>query len=224
MAKLGRALLTLDSKRLPVRIIPATRAMLESVAGALDEPEASRFRGLLDPATADATLDDLGAAAGPFDYVLHNTASPNLVQGGFKINVIPSEVSVDLDCRMLPGVRTEELLAELSELLGPDAELSVIRENPMMPEPQLGAYFETLREILREADPDAASFPSVSAGGTDARHFAKLGIQTYGFLPHNWDTEVHYERRMHDSDERVPVAALEFGTLAIREAIRRYRG
>jgi len=93
-----------------------------------------------------------------------------------------------------------------------------------MPEPELGPFFETLRQILREADPDGTPIPYLVSGGTDARHFAQLGIRTYGFLPHNFPEGVAYERAMHDADERVPVSALEFGTDAVHQAILRYRG
>jgi acetylornithine deacetylase/succinyl-diaminopimelate desuccinylase-like protein len=93
-----------------------------------------------------------------------------------------------------------------------------------MPEVELGGFFETLCGVLREADAEGTPIPYLMSASTDARHFAKLGIRTYGFLPHNFPDRVPYERTMHDADERVPVSALEFGTTAIHRAIERYRG
>ena len=221
MAKLGRALEALNSRRLQVHHTPATRLMLESFRDALDGPERADFEGLLDPDQADHVLDRLGPAGRRWDALLHNSFNPTLVQGGIKLNVIPSAVTLDLDCRVLPGVSAEDLVGELTQLLGPDAELEVVRQSPRMPEPQLGGYFETLREIVRERDPGAVPVPFVTTGGTDARHFAQLGIQTYGFLLYNQEG---IEERMHDADERASVESLEFGLAALEEAIRRYRG
>ncbi|HEX6547654.1 MAG TPA: M20/M25/M40 family metallo-hydrolase [Candidatus Dormibacteraeota bacterium] len=224
MAKLGQALLTLDQARLPVHLSTATRMMLEGIRDALDGAEAERVGRLLHPATAEAALQELGPAGRRLDPLLHNTVNATLVRGGLKINVIPSEVEVDLDCRLLPGQTAEGWLSELRGVIGDAPRLEVVRENPAMPEPELGPFFDQLCAILREADPSGTPIPYLVSGGTDARHFARLGIRTYGFLPHNWGADVDYESRMHDADERVPVSALEFGTNAVHEALRRYRG
>jgi acetylornithine deacetylase/succinyl-diaminopimelate desuccinylase-like protein len=224
MARLGRVLTTLDANRLPVHISAATRMMLEGMRDALKGEPAAKVGRLLDPVQADAALDELGQEGRKLDPLLHNTANATMVQGGLKINVIPSEVTLDLDCRLLPGQTAEGLHSELRALLGPDLELEVLRRNPDMPEPELGPFFETLCAILREADPEGAPIPYLVSGGTDARHFSRLGIRTYGFLPHNFAAGTDYERGLHDADERVPVSALDFGTRAVHQALIRYRG
>ncbi|HEY8643231.1 MAG TPA: M20/M25/M40 family metallo-hydrolase, partial [Candidatus Dormibacteraeota bacterium] len=225
MARLGRALVALDTHRTPVHIGAATRLMLEGLRDGLREGETRDLVArLLDPEQTDAALDALGEVGWTLDPLLHNNVNATMVRGGIKINVIPSEIELDLDCRLLPGQTAEDWLGELRGVIGEDAELSIMRQSPAMPEPELGPFFETLRAILREADPDGTPIPYLVSGGTDARHFAQLGIRTYGFLPHNFPKGVAYERAMHDADERVPVSALEFGTAAVHEAILRYRG
>jgi acetylornithine deacetylase/succinyl-diaminopimelate desuccinylase-like protein len=78
-----------------------------------------------------------------------------------------------------------------------------------------------LGEILRERDPRGVAFPALLPGYTDARHFARLGIQTYGFLPltlpKGFPTGL-----VHAPDERVPADAVRFGAECVYEAIRRY--
>jgi len=108
--------------------------------------------------------------------------------------------------------------------LDPGVELSILGEGKMMPDPELGTFFETLCDILREADPGCVPIPSLMSGATDAMNFAQLGIRTYGFLPHNFPEGAGYESTMHGVDERVPVGALEFGAAAIHHAVERYRG
>ena len=50
------------------------------------------------------------------------------------------------------------------------------------------------------------------AGGTDAKHFASLGIAGYGFSPLALPRGYDYGAMIHAVDERVPVEALGFGT------------
>jgi acetylornithine deacetylase/succinyl-diaminopimelate desuccinylase-like protein len=59
-------------------------------------------------------------------------------------------------------------------------------------------------------------------GTSDARHFARLGIQTYGFLPLRLPKGFTPIGLVHGADERVPVDALEFGTQAILRALQRF--
>ena len=225
MAGLGRALVALDTHRTPVHIGTATRLMVEGLRDGLEAGDLrDQVARLLDPGQTDAALDTLGEVGWTLDPLLHNNVNATMVRGGIKINVIPSEIELDLDCRLLPGHTAEGWLEELRAVIGEDAELSIIRQSPNLPEPELGPFFETLCTILREADPEATPIPYLVSGGTDARHFAQLGIRTYGFLPHNFPEGVAYERAMHDADERVPVSALEFGTDAVHQAILRYRG
>ena len=64
--------------------------------------------------------------------------------------------------------------------------------------------------------------PLLMAGVTDARLFARLGIQTYGFTPMNLPAGFDFWSTVHGADERVPASAIEFGTEAIYRALYRY--
>jgi len=57
---------------------------------------------------------------------------------------------------------------------------------------------------------------------TDARLFAKLGIQTYGFTPLKLPPDINFEQLFHAADERVPVKALAFGSEAIYQLLQHY--
>ena len=57
---------------------------------------------------------------------------------------------------------------------------------------------------------------------TDARHYDRLGIQTYGFLPMKLPPGL-LPKLLHAPDERVPAAALARGAAALERTIARYR-
>jgi acetylornithine deacetylase/succinyl-diaminopimelate desuccinylase-like protein len=64
---------------------------------------------------------------------------------------------------------------------------------------------------LLAEDPQARIVPYCLAGGTDAKHFARLGIAGYGFTPLALPPGYDYHATFHGVDERIPVSALHFG-------------
>ena len=221
MGLLGRLLARLDRHRLPVHVTTAAREMVQAIAAELPQPLALPLRGLLVPSLTDATLALLGERGRTFDPLLHNTASPTVLSGGEKTNVIPGEVTVELDCRLLPGFGPRELFAELRALAGVEMELEVIRHDPVAAEPDMG-MFELLAGTLRELDPKARPVPLLLPAVTDGRFFSRLGIQTYGFLPMQLPPEMAFMELIHAPDERLPAPAVEFGARAIARVLERF--
>lgn len=219
MAKLGQVLQSLDQRRLPVHITPVARQMVDSIAAAVPVPISSTLVQLVNPDLTDRVLDQLGQQGLTFDALLHNTVNATVVQGGEKINVIPSEIVLKLDGRLLPGYTPDDMMAELRQIVGDDVELELIRYDPGPAEPDMG-LFDTLADILRELDADGIPMPLLLSATTDARLFSRLGIQTYGFLPMNLPEGFDFLQLIHGADERIPVESLDFGTRAIYKALQ----
>jgi acetylornithine deacetylase/succinyl-diaminopimelate desuccinylase-like protein len=195
--------------------------MVDAIAAELPDPLALPLRGLLVPSLTDPMLTVLGERGRTFDPLLHNTASPTVVAGGEKTNVIPGEVALELDCRLLPGFGPQELFAELRALTGVEMELEVIRHDPVAAEPDMG-MFALLAGTLRELDPTARPVPLLLPAVTDGRFFSRLGIQTYGFLPMQLPKEMAFMELIHAQDERLPAQAVEFGARAIGRVLERF--
>jgi acetylornithine deacetylase/succinyl-diaminopimelate desuccinylase-like protein len=223
MARLGSMLVALDRSRLPVHVTPVTAAYVSGIAEASREPFRSRLLALLDPATAHAALDQLGEDAGRLDPILHHTINATIVRAGEKINVIPSVATVELDGRMLPGFEPESFVSEVREVIGQEPEVEVIGSGPRLQEAERGPFFDLLCDVLRELEPDAVPVPMLMTGATDQRHFARLGVVGYGYLPMRLPAGFGQET-VHAADERIPAAALEFGTDALFQVVQRYRG
>jgi acetylornithine deacetylase/succinyl-diaminopimelate desuccinylase-like protein len=221
MGRLGRLLAALDRRRLPVHLTPVARSMIDAIAA--DVPPATRIplRALLRPRLTDRVLGRLGDRGRLFDVLLRNTASATRVGGGHAHNVIPEEVSVDLDCRLLPGFAPDDVFQELRALAGVDIDFDILRYDPGPPAPDM-TLFDTLGGILRELDPEGRPVPLLLPGVSDGRFFARLDIQTYGFLPMRLPRELPFMELVHGDDERIPVDSLEFGTTAIRRLLERF--
>ena len=106
---------------------------------------------------------------------------------------------------------------------GDEAQFEVVRFEPSPSSVDMGR-FDTLADILKEADAKAVPCPLLISAVTDGRFFSRLGIQTYGFLPMSLPEEFNFMETVHGVNERIPVEAVEFGTRAIYQALQRFRG
>jgi len=220
MARLGKFLTDLDRKRTPVHVTPVARAMIEAIADAVPRPTRDVLRALLRPRLTDRMLPLLKERARPMEGLLRNTVNATIIHAGEKVNVVPASVEVELDARALPGFGPDEVIAEVQALVGDDIDLELIRHDAGPPAPRLDQY-EALAGILRELEPGAIPVPMLQGGVTDARFFARLGIQNYGFLPLRLPGDFRFTTLVHAADERVPADAIEFGTEAVFRALQR---
>ncbi len=223
VSRLADMLRQLNNGRLPVHIIPLVRQMVNTMAEVWPLPKRVIIKSLLRPAITDRVLRLLGENGNSFDALLHNTVNATVLRAGETINVIPSEVHVRLDGRLLPGFRPEHMLVELGKLIGKDVELELERYDACPDHPNMG-LFPLLADILVEMDSAAVPAPMLLPGTTDGRHFSRLGIQTYGFLPMKLPDDFSFFKLIHAADERIPSTALDFGTEAIHRALVRYPG
>jgi acetylornithine deacetylase/succinyl-diaminopimelate desuccinylase-like protein len=221
MGKTGRILARLDSGRLPVHVTPVARAWIEGMAEGLPSPQSLVLRSLLDPRLAELTLRAPIPQLRILDRALRNTVTATIVHGGAKINVVPSEIELELDGRTLPGFGPDELIAEVQTLVGLDLELEVVRHDAYPAHSDL-SQMDALSGVLRELDPDAVPVPMLQVGVTDGRFLAGIGIQTYGFLPLKLPDDFEFTKLIHAADERVPADAIRFGAKAVGMAIERY--
>lgn len=221
MAKLAEFLGRLDKKWLPVHITPVAEMMFNALASGAGGLTGAVLRQLTYPLLTDQILKIFGKRGNLFAPMLHNTVSPTILHASEKVNVIPSEVCVELDGRLLPGFSPKDMLAELRAVVGEEVTFEVVRHDPGPTEPDMG-MFDTLKDILAEADPSGIPIPYLMTGVTDGRFFSKLGIQTYGFTPMKLPEDFNFSSIVHAADERIPVAAVEFGTQAIYQALQRF--
>src|SRR3954452_9494811 len=187
----------------PVRLTPAMRTLLASI-GELAGVEAT-------PENAEALVEEFGGAARMMGAVIRNTCNPTMLGAGYKVNVIPTEATAHVDGRFLPGYE-DEFFATLAQLCGEGVGIDFVTNQRSWETPYAGtAISEAITRSLLAEDPDALVAPYLMSAGTDAKHFSKLGIRTYGFAPLRLPEELDFTALFHGVDERVPVDGLQFG-------------
>jgi acetylornithine deacetylase/succinyl-diaminopimelate desuccinylase-like protein len=166
---------------------------------------------------ACAAIPDRGTAK--FAHACtHTTFSPDVVRGGTKTNVVPDEVMIDVDIRILPGQTGADVDAMLADLLGPLADrvaVEPIHDRPSTQSPVATPLWDALQRLVAQARPEATLLPRMTAGGTDATFFRDVGSVAYGFgVLSNRVTFDEFSSRFHGNDERIDVESLALTTQA----------
>ncbi|QCX27532.1 M20/M25/M40 family metallo-hydrolase [Nocardioides jishulii] len=199
---LAAAVARVGAHEWPVRLTPAMEVLLAAVgqiAGVAATPD-----------NAQELVDEFESSALMLGAVLRNTANPTMLDAGYKVNVIPSEATAHLDGRFLPGYE-DEFFATLDDLLGPDVQREFVSHQKPWESPVDGDLMRAMTRSILAEDPDGIVAPYLMSAGTDAKHFTKLGMTTYGFAPLRLPADLDFGSLFHGVDERVPVDALEFG-------------
>jgi acetylornithine deacetylase/succinyl-diaminopimelate desuccinylase-like protein len=211
VVRLAEALVALDRAELPLAPTATTEAFVAHLSAALEE----EFR-IADPAPLLAAL---GPAARMVAPGFRNTVAPTMLQAGLKVNVVPGEASATVDGRFLPG-QEQALLDAVARIVGPHVEVTVLHRDVAVETPFAGPVVADIASALRAEDPAARIVPYLMSGGTDGKAFSRLGIRCYGFAPLRLPPELDFASLFHGVDERVPVAALEFGARVLDRFLR----
>jgi acetylornithine deacetylase/succinyl-diaminopimelate desuccinylase-like protein len=167
----------------------------------------------------EGAIEKLGPIASIVKATLRDTANPTMLNAGYKSNVVPAVAEAVVDCRVLPG-RLPAFEAEVDELIGPDVTREWISSQPSYETAFDGDLVEAMNAALLAADPDARTVPYMLSGGTDAKAFSRLGIRCFGFIPLRLPPDLNFAALFHGVDERVPVAALKFGTQVLANLLQ----
>jgi len=203
LLKLGPLLQRLAERQPAFDVTAPAAALLGALEGEGVDPAAALTR----VAEADPFLALL------IEPMLGVTVTPTRAAASEKINVIPSQARLGVDCRVPPGMGELEARARVEELLGPDgyrlefAETVQGNSSPM--ESELMGH---IASWIAEQDPGAEVVPTMLPGFTDSRWFrvAFPDCVAYGFFPQRHMTLHEASPLVHGADERIDVRDLGF--------------
>lgn len=171
---------------------------------------------LHDSETVDAALEDLVAEHSAEARILHacshNTFSPNVMNAGTKVNVIPSRAVVTLDIRTLPNVTVADIDAELGCALGPlagEVTIEDIATTPATTSPVDTPLWEALGAAVTDVIGEVRLVPWTTPFATDARFLRALGAVAYGVTLHDKTVDLaEWLCLAHGDNERVSIRSV----------------
>ena len=185
---LAGAVARVGAWRPEIRLNETTRAYFERLAAISPPDVAQHYRGVLsaDSAVRRAADDWLYEHEPRHSSMLRTSASPNVIAGGYRSNVIPSEARATLDVRMLPDEDADRFAEEMRKIINdPAVEVRVSPSfgRPTGVESRLDSEaFKALEVSVRRVY-NVPAIPVMGTGATDMSFTRAKGIQCFGIGP-----------------------------------------
>jgi acetylornithine deacetylase/succinyl-diaminopimelate desuccinylase-like protein len=218
--RLVKALARVVDWQPPIRLLPCVEQYFAAIAGLQPAPLASQFRNirkaLQDPAFALTISQNE-----ELNFLLRDTVSLTVLQGGPQTNVIPDSAYAELDVRLLPDEDPKVFLAQLRSVLADDS-IQITPANRFKPANASStdtSLYRLIERVVHQYNPQAIVAPALGSGYTESQMYRPLGITCYGFNSLEVTPEV--DATQHAANERVPIEQLRRGVKIFYEVVAR---
>ena len=118
--------------------------------------------------------------------MVRTSVSPNIIQGGYRINVIPSEAKATLDVRVHPDDHPQSILDAVRRVVNDPAIEVAWAKRDIRPGTGVATLdsdeFKAVEAAIRQHY-EALALPTMSTGATDMAYLRAKGVQCYGIGP-----------------------------------------
>jgi acetylornithine deacetylase/succinyl-diaminopimelate desuccinylase-like protein len=184
--------------------IAGFRATARTTPGELGQAMAKFAANPKDEAAA-ATL-----AANPA-YVgqTRTTCVATMLEGGHAQNALPQSAVANVNCRIFPGVKIEDVRLALAGVVGEGVAVTLDGE-PMSSDasPLRNDIVTAVTRVVHKFYPETNIVPQQSSGATDGLVFRSIGIPTYGM---DFTFIKNQDAFAHGLNERIPVKSFYNG-------------
>jgi len=216
--KLVKALHDLVTWETPYEVLPMVKEFFQKMAPR-EQPERQRFFEDVEKGLRDPSFSRWIGSNPIYNAMVRNTISLTILRAGSKSNVIPSESTAVLDCRLIPGSSKEHFRQEVQKRLGGEIEIAVDNQNGSTPPSSLDTdLFRAIQGFATRNDPNVPVLPLLLPGATDSRYLRNHGLTAYDFCPFRL-TEKEL-MRIHGHNERIALENLTFGMRMLSEILK----
>ena len=171
-----------------IRLNETTGTYFRRLAQIAPPEQARYYRDVLspDPAISRPADDWLFENEPRYNSMLRTSVSPNIIQGGYRSNVIPSEAKATLDVRMVPDEDRAAFLEQVKQIVDDPAVEVRYASNAERPPAAVAKLdseaFKALEEAVRQVY-ETVTLPTMSTGATDMAQLRARGVQCFGIGP-----------------------------------------
>ena len=186
--KLAQAVAAVATWKPPIQLNETTRAYFTRLAAISPPADAARYRAIIgtDPKASAEAVDYFARNEPALASTVRSSISPTIIQGGYRVNVIPSEAKATLDVRLMSGQDPDAFLNDVRKVIN-DTTVRVewIKRDvrPATPSARLDSEVFKVLESAFARLYDTTVLPTMSTGATDMSYLREKGIQCYGVGP-----------------------------------------
>ncbi|MGK0296615.1 MAG: carboxypeptidase PM20D1 [Gammaproteobacteria bacterium] len=199
---LANALLKIRSHRFPVMSNAILRESLKAKGEQMDGELGDALVAYSnDPINEEAINTILQSE--DYDHVISTTCVATMLRGGQVENALPLTATATVNCRIFPGTEVSEIEETLEKIIANDElEIKPLEEYIASPasEPR-NDVTSAISKAVHSRYPGINLVPSMSSGYTDALHYRRAGIPTYGVSSRFTKSGIS---NAHGLNERIP--------------------
>lgn len=148
---------------------------------------------------------------------IRTTIAPTVFKSGIKDNVLLPKASATINCRILPGISSDEVIEHIKKTIN-DTRVKIKKTGHSNEAAAVSNIhsegFKQIEKTSRQIFKNTLVAPSLMIGGTDQKHYSKISSDLFRFLPIEVDSEDL--KRIHGANERISIANF-------KDCIRFYR-
>ncbi|MEI9815120.1 MAG: M20/M25/M40 family metallo-hydrolase [Acidobacteriota bacterium] len=206
IAHLARAVDVLARWEPPTQFNDTTRVFFEKLANVSAPEDAARYRALFDSVKAPAAREYLAEKEPGLYSLLHTSISPNMIQGGYQVNVIPSQAEATLDIRAFPGENLPAFFAEMARIVN-DPAVEIVPggglQRPAAAPSRIDSEAFRILEAGYKEIYGVETLPYMQTGASDMTFLRAKGVQCYGVGPMTDDEDGAKGFGQHSDQERI---------------------
>jgi acetylornithine deacetylase/succinyl-diaminopimelate desuccinylase-like protein len=215
---LAEGLARLAKHDFPFKLLPVTRSYFERASAFETGQLSADMKAILrEPpdAQALARLSDLPG----FNAQIRTTCVATMLDAGHATNALPQRARAVVNCRVLPGESVDEMQKTLVRVFADD-KIAITPDGAAVlspPPPLTPEIVRAVNEISTQMWPGVPVIPTMSAGATDGRFLANIGIPTYGITGQFRDAD---GSGVHGLNERIRVKSFYEGHQFLERLVR----
>ncbi len=203
--QLSAALVKIGAYRFTPELNDISRSYFDAASHYEDKEIAAAMRRFAaNPADAGAvaTLADNPAMVGK----IGTTCVTTMMNGGHALNALPQRATANINCRIFPGHKPADIMAELQRVAAdPAIRFKDVSEGSTASpaSPVRADFVAAVTKAMHKIHPKLPVFPSMASGASDSMWYRALGVPSYGASPLFMKDSDDFS---HGLNERVPVA------------------
>jgi acetylornithine deacetylase/succinyl-diaminopimelate desuccinylase-like protein len=215
---LAGALDRLSKFAFPLKTNEVTQAYFRALAK-IEDPSIRQDMARAADGAADA-MERVARATPAWNATLRTTCVATQLEGGHAKNALPQLAAANVNCRVLPEEKPEDVTTTLKQVIA-DEQVSVTITGDVStgpPSPMRQDLMSAVSTLTNSLWPGVPTVPMMVMGATDGLHLRVAGIPTYGVQGFFYDRD---DIRFHGRDERLKVQSFYEGQTFLYELVKR---